>query len=175
MDPNVPRDAKPRKKKGQPHRGDNAKKKVPGLSARLKELWKDPVWAAETMRKRAESQKRSGKTNSRAGIPDGMWREEAEAVWAVAKEKAKQNMADLKAAGFLGEDDEKAQEALEVSLTIMRSPLDAKVKLQAARTVLEWTKAKPASKSIVAVDEAEAWLNQISESDAGQGEASTYA
>jgi hypothetical protein len=54
-------------------------------------------------------------------------------------------------------------------------PQDQKLKLAAARLVLDFTKSKPASKSIVAVDEAEAWLSKIAEDNADSGEATKDA
>ncbi len=58
-----------------------------------------------------------------------------------------------------------AQEALETSLTVMRGPVSAGDKLKAARQVLDFTMAKPVSKSEVTVNSAEEWLKSLVEKD----------
>lgn len=57
--------------------------------------------------------------------------------------------------------DDKAEEALGTAIEIMRLPGQASTRLQAARMVLEWTRAKPASESKVTVNQAEAWLASL--------------
>ena len=85
-------------------------------------------------------------------------------------------MSELEKAGVLDDADTQAREALETTLLIMRAPGDKKVQLSAARQVLEWTKAKPASKSDITVNKAEAWLASITDTnDAVEGKASTDA
>lgn len=103
--------------------------------------------------------------SSRRGVPDGMRRDEADARWAEAKELAKKDMANLKNAGVISPDDERAEEAMLATLEIMRSPMNVRERLAAARQVLEWTKAKPASKTEMTVNAAEAWLASLAESD----------
>lgn len=135
-------------------------------SKRLKELWADPEWRLNHWAK-VTSRGFSYGQGTRAGVPDGMRKDEAMARWAKARASAKKTIEVLKVkTNLLGEDDGKAEDALETALTIMRGPNnDQKMKLAAARLVLEFTKAKPASKSIVAVDDAEAWLTKIAEDD----------
>ena len=105
------------------------------------------------------------KSKSRKGIPDGMRREEAEEAWALARQKAKEDMANLKKAGIMDASDERAEEAMVATLEVMRSPMNQQTQLQAARQVLEWTKAKPASKSEMTVNAAEAWLASLAEGE----------
>lgn len=110
--------------------------------------------------------------SSRFGIPDGMRKAEADKLNAAAAESAKETMSKLEKAGVLEDADAQAKEALETTIHIMRKPGDKKVQLAAARQVLEWTKAKPAAKSDITVNKAEAWLAAISEdNDDKQGEA----
>lgn len=61
--------------------------------------------------------------------------------------------------------DDVAKEALEGALTVLRGPQSQALKLQAAKLLLDFTKAKPVSKSEVSVQNAEAWLASL-----GKGE-----
>jgi hypothetical protein len=55
-----------------------------------------------------------------------------------------------------------AKEAIETSVEIMRrEDINVKDKLAAAKTVLEWTMAKPASETTVNVKTAESFLDEI--------------
>lgn len=125
---------------------------------------------------------------NRVGIPNGMRRPEAEKLWAEARAKAEviyqvmvekgiappltdENCEEVTVKGLHDEDvivkvpktDEgKAGLALKMAVVEMLSPLTKQSARQAAiRTVLEWTKAKPASKSEVTVNKAEEWLAQV--------------
>lgn len=100
---------------------------------------------------------------SRFGVPDGMRREEADKLWEIAREKARKNMADLKKAGVIDGNDERAEKAMLATLEVMHAPGNQAIKLTAARQVLEWTKAKPAAKQEFTVNAAEAWLATLSE------------
>lgn len=133
-------------------------------SKRLKELWADPEWRAKhteinrrIIRERAER----GTDRHRFGVPDGMRKKEAQRRWAKAERSAKKTMAELKETKALDGLDEKAEEALTSAIAVMRSPSNQTVKLAAARLVLDFTKAKPASKSEITLNKAEAWLKQI--------------
>ena len=177
--PKIKRKQRARKTSCAPNRGENVVNKLPGLGQRLKELWKDPEWRARTLaNQRAAGVKRRGPGKGRIGVPDGMRKAEALQAWAVAKESADKTMIDLEKAGLLDESPAEAKEALQAALEVMRSPMDHKTKLAAARLVLDFTKSKPASKSVVAVDEAEVWLAQIAgkkDNDDKQGETSQNA
>jgi hypothetical protein len=94
---------------------------------------------------------------SRAGIPDGMRRADAEKVWDEAKAFAKETIQTMVEKNILTDDD-KANEALETALTVMRGPVQQREKLAAARLVLEYTKAKPAQKQDISISKAEDWL-----------------
>jgi len=105
--------------------------------------------------------KPGGPVRRRFGVPDGMRREDAEVIWAEARRKAKIDMANIKK--VQPDMDERAEEALLSTLEVMRSPMNQTVQLAAARQVLEWTKAKPATKSEMTVNAAEAWLASIAD------------
>lgn len=106
-----------------------------------------------------------GKPKSRLGIPDGMRRAEAEEAWAVAREKARKDMVNLKRAGIIDPTEERAEEAMLATLQIMHGPMNQAIRLQAAHQVLEWTKGKPTSRSEVTVNAAETWLASLAEDD----------
>jgi len=84
---------------------------------------------------------------------------------AKAEHEAKRIMAIMEQQGQLPEMDDLAKEALLNVLTMMRQPGNVKDKHSLARTILEYTKAKPASKSDVTVRTAEDFLDEIAERD----------
>lgn len=151
--------------------------KRPGTAEAQRKLWADPEYRAKmTEKRRAAGEARRGKPGAREGVPDGMRKAEADALNQAARESAEETVSELKQAGVLDGDDPRAEEALRVTITIMRAPGDKKVKLAAAKQVLEFTKAKPASTTNLKVNKAEEWLAAIAaENDADKGEASSDA
>jgi hypothetical protein len=137
--------------------------KRPGVAQKMKEQWADPEYRARMTAKRKEEA--LTRTATREGVPDGMRKAQAYPLNEAAKESAKQTMAELETAGVLVNDSDAAKEALQTSIEIMRKPGEKKVQLAAARQVLEWTKAKPASKSEVTVNKAEEWLKAVADQD----------
>lgn len=107
----------------------------------------------------------AGKQGRPKGLPDGL------GAKAFAEHKAKVEseteiiMEQLVKANDLSPDtnadDAYAVEALNTAVNIMRMQGDARNKLGAAKLVLEYTKAKPSTKSEVTVNTAEALLQQI--------------
>ena len=71
------------------------------------------------------------------------------------------------------EDDPRADEALKAALETMRTPANQQTKLAAAKLILEYTKAKPASKSEVTVNKAEEWLAAITSEEKHDDEEGT--
>lgn len=152
-------------------RAKTTKRKSPDTSARLKELWKDPEFRENMRVKMAphfEYRKAHPELFSRRGVPDGMRKPEADALWAVARDKAKKAIQIMKDEGNLpeivipGSDDEKATVVLEQMMTIVLSPLTHQpTKIAAGRTVLEWCRSKPVQKTAVAISNAEDWLNSV--------------
>lgn len=81
---------------------------------------------------------------------------------AKAKAEAKEIVALMEKKGFEIPKAEFAREAIEVAVEIMRTDaMNAKDKLSAARTVLEWTLSKPVAVSEVNVKKAEDFLSAI--------------
>lgn len=174
-DQECPKRVKRRKRSPRPTRYRGRLKK-PGVSVRQKELWADPAYRAKMEEKRrAAGILRRGLPGARQGIPDGMRKAEATKLSAEAAESAKQTMADLKQAGVVVGIDAASEEALTMTLQIMRAPGDKKVRLAAAKQVLEWTRAKPATKSDVTLNAAEAWLAAIANDSDDKGEPSQDA
>ena len=135
--------------------------KKPGVSEKQKALWADPEYRAMMMRRRKGQGKRLRGFSSRTGIPDGMRKAEAELMWKEVKESANETMKELEKAGVLENDDDAAKEALQYHIEVMRAKGNKEARLRAARTVLEFTKAKPASRVHATVDSAEAWLKAV--------------
>jgi hypothetical protein len=108
--------------------------------------------------------------DSRYGVPDGMRKAQAEPLNQAALESAKVTVSKLKAAGALVGADDRAEAALTEAVKIMRAPGDKKVKLGAARLVLDFTKAKPANKTELTINAAEQWLKEVAEHDGDEGE-----
>ena len=109
----------------------------------------------------------------RPGVPDGMRRAEADAMWKECSEKATLIMEKLEEAGVLHfeptPDDQMAKKALHTAFEIAMSPIEMKNRITALRTVLEYTKARPAVKTDLRLNSAEAWLAEvISDHQAGQ-------
>lgn len=104
----------------------------------------------------------AGKQGRPKGLPDGMGAK-AFAVHKVQVEaETKIIMEKIVADNDLNpKDDAYAIEALETAVTVMRMQGDVRNKLGAAKLVLEYTKAKPSTKSEVTLNTAEALLEQI--------------
>jgi hypothetical protein len=163
-----------------------AKTRKPELKEVVRARWQDPVLREKMLSRNAEARaarKAAGKpiNTSRANIPDGMRRDQAKRFWRQARFEASLTMRKLAKAGVIDENTPaEAQEALHAALAVMRSPMDQKTTLAAARLVLDFTKAKPASKSEVTINTAEEWLSHVTrdneqgtdEEDAGDAQAS---
>lgn len=145
-------------------------------SIALKKKWADPEFRARMLPHLKRGSEAARKVGFRLGVPDGMRKSEALAERNVATESAKKTMAELEKVGAIKEDeDPRAKEALEAALIAMRMPQDQKIRIAAARLVLDFTKSKPASKSIVSVNEAEEWLRQVAKENDDEGKAAEDA
>lgn len=58
-------------------------------------------------------------------------------------------------------DDAAAREALAVAVALMRAPADDRIRLAAARTVMEYTRSRPTQKTAIALSAAEALLDAV--------------
>lgn len=94
------------------------------------------------------------------GLPDGWrWADWKDHVTKIKKE-AQKMAEDLRAAGEIVDDD-RAELAMATCIEILMKDGENRVRLQAAKTVLEYTKSKPAAKSEVTVGGAEDFLKSI--------------
>jgi hypothetical protein len=135
--------------------------KNPEASSALKEKWKDPEFRERMRNRPRPTWGRIG------GVPDGMRHPEASQLWALARKKASYVMSELEKEGIVHfdpnvTDDQMARKALEEAFAMVVSPLgDSKLRHSAMRTVLEWTKAKPATKTQLNINSAEEWLKEV--------------
>jgi hypothetical protein len=158
--------AKPRKTSPR----TQGKRKIPAASQALKDKWaNDPVWAAKMRAVVAENGIRRSlnpERMARTRVPDGMRRRDAIPLWDEAKRKADYIMEELEKDGLVpsvvvpDSDEEKAKVALHETCVMAFGPTEARNKLQALRTVLEYTKQKPITKIDQRVSTAEAFLQE---------------
>jgi hypothetical protein len=141
----------------------------------MKALWASPEGKAKMAvrdAKTAELQKADPQKFSRAAIPNGMTKASVAPLVAKAREQADRFIQNMIGEGHLpavtvpDSDDAKAQAALTEACVIALSPGERQAKMAAIRTVLEWTRAKPASKSSIDINTSEKWLAEIAADDA---------
>jgi len=93
---------------------------------------------------------------------------EADLLCVQANEKADYIMSELEKEGVVAfapniPEDQMAKTALREAFVIAMSPLQAQTRLAAIRMVLEFTKSKPAAKTDLTLNSAEAWLKAVVE------------
>lgn len=97
------------------------------------------------------------------GAYNGYLRSQRNAHKAKAKAEAKEIVALMEKQGYEVPKKEFARESIETAVEIMRmTEISPKDKLAAARTVLEWTMAKPVAQSEVSIKKAEDFLSLVS-------------
>lgn len=159
------------------------KRKIPH-SVIMKKLWADPKWKAaqivaieagkpdDCMAAHKAERKANPEKFKRTGTPNGMTRATAAPLWADARLKADRFIQKMKDEGELptvvipGSDEEKGVAALHAATVLALGPGDRQAKLAAIRTVLEWTKAKPATRQKLDITTSEDWLAAIAADDA---------
>jgi hypothetical protein len=103
------------------------------------------------------------------GSTEGFTRTKREKVIHKAKAEAKEIVSYMESKGYEIPKQEFAKEAIETAVQIMRrDDINPKDKLTAAKAVLEWTLAKPASESTVNIKTAESFLEDIAQEMAAQ-------
>lgn len=163
----VKQNGKPAKKKKRKARKVSSRPR-PGSNpaTRLRNL--DPVQQAKMQegRRRARA---AGRIMTRVGVPDGMRKEEAEQHWARARVLADKFIKVMEQKNVVEEvvvpdsEEAMAKEALREAFVMAVSPLEAKSKIAAINTVLNFTKAKPESKSKLTINKAEDWLAEVAQ------------
>ena len=148
-------------------------------SARLKTIWSTPEGRermiasikAGSVAHQAE-RKANPEKFSRAGIPHGMTRATVAPLWAKARLQADRFIQMLTDTGQLPEvivpdsDEEKGKLALHEACVLALGPGEKQAKLAALRTVLEYTRSKPESKSKMTINTSEDFLAAIAAEDA---------
>jgi hypothetical protein len=120
--------------------------------------------------------KEEGRLPDRRGVPNGFAgaREAIDAGRAKARAEAKEIMAKIKKKDGEPLDDVRAEDSLEAAIEVVRARAeDAKGRhdylygvadrLKAAKLILEFTKAKPATKNEVTIQRAEDFLEELAE------------
>lgn len=128
-------------------------------NSELKKLqWQDPEYRARM------TAILNANRGNRTRVPDGMRKAQAKVLWAKAETLADgfirmlEDEGELPAVTIPGSDEEMATRALKEAFVLAVFPGDQKVQTANIRTVLEWTRAKPESKSKVTVEKSEDWL-----------------
>lgn len=134
----------------------------------MRAAWANPEWRAALLVKRqgstqAARQKRLAENGGLDPVMpvNGIRRETYKWCQRVARAQATKIMNKLDNAGVLDDADENAKAALKTAIEIMHMPIAQKDRLVAARLVLDFTKAKPASKQELTINAAEQWLKEV--------------
>ena len=107
---------------------------------------------------------------SRSGIPHGYTRKTVAPLWAKARKQADRYIQMITDEGMISaviipdSDEAKGVAALHEACVLALGPGEKQAKLAALRTVLEYTRSKPESKSKVTVQTSEDWLAEIARS-----------
>lgn len=144
----------PRKKRPKAHPNSNATR---GEKNNLWRLWNNP----ETRPQMLESvRKAATKAGRPPGVTDGMSKATVKRlpkIQAQAEKDAERILRAMEEEGMIPEvepdvedslldsPEAQAREAMKTAIVIMRMPGNKQTRLTAARTILEWTRAKPAS------------------------------
>jgi hypothetical protein len=108
---------------------------------------------------------------SRSGIPHGHTRASVAPLWEEARRKADRFMQKMEDEGIVpvvvipDSDEEKGKLALHEAAIMALGPGEKQAKLAAIRTVLEYTRSKPESKSKMTINTSEQWLAEIAAED----------
>jgi hypothetical protein len=154
-------------------------KHPPSHSAAMKAKWQDPEYRAkmaERDSRREELRKANPERFTRTGIPNGMRKDEAQRLWAVAETQADKSIQTLKAAGVLPEtaaaqssvavpdtEAEMAEAALREAFKLALGPTGTRDKLSALATITKYTRLKPMSVLQLATGTAEGVLDELAD------------
>ncbi len=150
-------------------RGKVYAKRYGGPPEAIESLEKKPGWFDWASMRRKQLYAATGvpttlkKPGRIAGVLNGKTFAQTQVALKRGRKIAMEDMKNIKAKVDPIEDD-KAEEALTTTLTILRTKdVALTTKLAAARLLLDFTKSKPSSKSEVTVKSAEDWLAQIAD------------
>jgi len=167
VDPNAPK----KWPVGRPRKGKKN-------SLALRRIWASPEGRAKMMvnirathATIAADRKVNPQKYSRYGIPSGMTRATAAPLWAEARLKADRFIQMITDEGMISSvvipdsDEAKGVAALHEACVLALGPGEKQAKLAALRTVLEYTRSKPESKSKITVNTSEDFLAAIAAED----------
>ena len=161
-------------------------KHPPSHSVAMKAKWQDPEYLAkmaERDSRREELRKADPQRFTRTGIPNGMRKDEAQRLWAVAETQADKSIQTLKAAGVLPEtaaastvaggaqssvavpDTEAgmAEAAFREAFKLALGPTGTRAKLAALSTIMKYTRLPPMSVLQLATGKAEGVLDELAD------------
>lgn len=146
----------------------------PAVSKAMKAMWASPEGKVKMAARAAivaDLRAADPQKFSRGAVPNGMTKVTVAPLVAQARQQADRFIQKMIDEGHLPKvtipdsDDAKAQAALTEACVIALSPGEKQAKMAAIRTVLEWTRAKPASKSSININTSEDWLAEIAADD----------
>jgi hypothetical protein len=135
-----------------------------------RQLWQDGQHRAKMIaarRRSAEARRQNPERYSRLGVPNGMHRAEAQALWTEAQSQADSAIKGLEAQGIVSavvvpdSDEAKAKAALHGACVLALGPGNARDKLQALNVVLTFTKPRAGRHAIAAAVSPEDWLLSV--------------
>lgn len=170
-------------KKLDPDRPNKARRGRPPKARKnslaLKALWASPegremmmVGVRKGQAIRAAERKINPEKYSRGGIPHGYTRKTVAPLWAKARKQADRYIQMITDEGMISSviipdsDEAKGVAALHEACVLALGPGEKQAKLAALRTVLEYTRSKPESKSKLTVQSSEDWLAEIAAENA---------
>lgn len=149
----------------------------------MKAKWEDPEYRAkmaERDSRRETLRKADPERFKRTGIPNGMRREEADRLWAIADTQADRAIQTLKGAGMLPEaaeatsaaaaqpaipvpdtDDGMAEAVLRETFKLALGPAGTRAKLAALAIIMKYTRLPPAAVLQLATGTAEGVLDEL--------------
>lgn len=168
VDPNAPK----KRPVGRPRKGKKN-------SLALRRIWASPEGRAKMMvnvranlAKNAIERKANPDKYSRSGIPHGYTRATVAPLWAKAHKQADRFIQMITDEGLVSavvipdSDEAKGVAALHEACVLALGPGEKQAKLAALRTVLEYTRSKPESKSKMTINTSEDFLAAIASEDA---------
>ncbi|GAB5503426.1 hypothetical protein [Pyruvatibacter sp.] len=147
------------------------RKRTPPKKAKNPQLKNNFFNTPEGRLAQAKGGRKGGRNGSRLGVPDGFGkanRDKLEAAREKGRVEAPKLIQIMKDKGMINEpetkEDRLAEEALEFAIGVVRAEVDGtRDRLAAARTVLDFTKQKPASNANVNVQRAEDFLEALAD------------
>lgn len=179
------KDAQPKRPRGRPKGSKNKPKTLQGFIAEAMAVPVTPpprkpknpnmvrpalnAIPPEARIARAKKAQKARKVDRGPACPKGWTLRQYLPLLEEATQEAKRIVKHMVEDGKISADDEIGKEAMTTVLALMRAPGSPEFKLKAARTALEYTKARPTQKSEVTVKTAEDFLDELAEQHGIEG------